>query len=183
MEITKLATQLATHLSHPRMCFPPSEQFSADISILTESILTLITIYLYGALAAAFFKILLWANLSRNAVSTRLLTNINKKTRALQITWTADSSWNSGTRFFSSHAWVNGESPKECIHSQPFPKDITSEKRSNKASPHCICISKQRCASTPLGPVATINFLKQHFIPGREVWKGTGHGSCLPPHF
>ena len=33
MEITKLATQLATHLSHPRMCFPPSEQFSADISI------------------------------------------------------------------------------------------------------------------------------------------------------
>ena len=78
MEITKLATQLATHLSHPRMYFPPSEQFSADISILTESILTLITIYLYGARAAAFFKILLWANLSRNAVSTRLLTNINK---------------------------------------------------------------------------------------------------------
>ena len=37
MEITKLATQLATHLSHPRMCFPPSEQFSADISILTEN--------------------------------------------------------------------------------------------------------------------------------------------------
>jgi hypothetical protein len=37
MEITKPATQLATLLSHPRMCFPPSEQFSADISILTEN--------------------------------------------------------------------------------------------------------------------------------------------------
>ena len=52
-----------------------------------------------------------------------------------------------------------------------FPKDITSGKRSNKASPHCICISKQRCASTPLGPVAKVEFLKQHFIP---VKKGFG---------